>query len=143
MNTKRPTTLRQMQRKIQAEKDAADLKRWIREHPYSPEAREAAEEARIAALRKFEARMETEKRREARLDRKERRDGRVSHAWLKETFELSLATPGGLKRREGHLDGGVNEVRTTGGTRWRVFRHYKNHTSTMWAKQAIAILSKL
>jgi hypothetical protein len=137
MSKERPTTLRQMQRKIQAEKDASDLKRWIRKHPHSPEAREAALRAEQAALAKVQRIMEADKRREARVARKLTDKNRITPEWLKAALAINPAAPGGLQLRPGCFDATL----TMSLGRWKITRGSHPHQKIMWANQALSILS--
>jgi hypothetical protein len=138
---KQPTTLRQMQRKLQADKEATEMKRWLKKHPHSQEALEAADKAYARALLKIEEQTRADARREARLARRLQREARITHVWLKASFELDQTVPGGLRRHESCTDGKVTEVKGSTGTFWRVVRSFAGLTVSMSIKQACAAIS--
>jgi hypothetical protein len=128
-----------MQRKLEAAKNAADLKKWIKRHPHSIEAREAAEEARIAAHRKFEAKMEAEKRREARITRKLASDMRLTASTLSKHFELDSIHPAGLRVLT--PDAQLVTTRSKKGVKWKVLVTFGGISKSLWSAQVVSLLT--
>jgi hypothetical protein len=139
MTDKPPTnpTLRRMQRKLQADKEAANYQQWIKRHPHSPEARSTAAKASQAALAKFHRTMEAQKRHDARAARKLTNANRITAEWLRSAFVVNPASPGGLQLKAGNHDANL----TVSIGRWKITRGSPPHMKSMSATQALTILS--
>lgn len=146
MNTKRPTTLRQMMRKLQAEKDHKEMIRWIKRHPHSPEAVAWREKEEARVMKKYQAQREAEERRETRLARRKQRAARISTAVIREHFVADTTHPSGLRAI---VDSGRNhvakviQVRTTSREpRWKISVRFDDAVRTMWATRALNKLNQ-
>jgi hypothetical protein len=143
--TKQPTTLKQMVQKIEAAEQEASWRKWMKKHPYSPEALAYRARQEEKAMARFEELRDKEDRRILREHRKKMKGFKITKEWLKQSFVVDPTVPGHLRLLDTCFDGEIREIRTrlvsrrgVDSVKWKVIRSDGQFRATMWSKAAIA-----
>lgn len=142
-------TPRQHARLLQAQRDAADFRRWCKRHPNAPEAVALFKADEKKVLTKVQRRMEADARRAARRARIHERKARITASRIAKHFALDPRHASGLRRiADVDVWARLDSVRTASGTKWKISMIYEvpetgaTITKSMWSARAANLLTQ-